>query len=110
MIQSKISESIFITICNQVKRNIQLQNNAIDNIIDLVVFIMQEVEMCEYVSSSEKEDLVIRITFSLDYDYIQLYDAIFVSKTINAIIDASKGKLNLNRKRSLWKQFMCGVI
>lgn len=110
MMNSNMLDSVFSANCNRVKRKIQQEQLIFDNIIDLVVFIMQEVESCEYVSKLEKEDLVIRILRALEYDYIKSYNDTIISKIIKVTIDASNRKFNLNIRRPWWKRIICGTI
>lgn len=107
---SNVLDSVFSANCNRVKRKIQQEQLNFDNIIDLVVFVMQEVETCEYVSKLEKQDLVIRIIRALEFEFILSYNDTFISKIIKVTIDASNRKYNLNKKRGIWKRITCGTI
>ena len=102
-----VAESIFIAAMNRVKKEMFRVNAHFDNIIEYIVFIMQVVEEYDYLTGSEKKELCIRIARFYDFGFVALFDDIFLSNIIKNINAASKGELNLNKKRkSFWRCFV----
>ena len=85
------------------------QLNDIDvNIIIIVKHAMEIVELTE-LKGEEQKNMAIKLikSFTKDLDDIKiLIDDETLSSTIDLIVDATKGKLNINLKKKL-KRFCC---